>query len=247
MRIGAMQMRLSTDLKTNLKTIENGLVKAADHGVEVLNFPETCLTGYLFDSFLDVKNEDIAGSIDYLAGLSQEKGVSIIVGTPFWDNKRCFNSVAVLLADGRRYMYHKINLVSYEQDYFVPGSETVTFTINQVTFGTIICRDQNFPALARRIKDAGAQVLFISCAHFYSPPEARLKIEKNRALPIVRAYENGIFVCKANAIGTFRGKINLGHSIIVAPNGVVISEAGETQEEMLFFDIDPAFDWRWAK
>ena len=247
MRIGAMQMRLSTDLKTNLKTIENWLVKAADHGVEILNFPETCLTGYLFDSFSDVKNEDITRSIDYLSGLSQEKGVSIIVGTPFWDNKRCFNSVAVILADGRRYMYHKINLVSNEQDYFVPGSETVTFTINQVTFGTIICRDQNFPALARRIKDAGAQVLFISCAHFYSPSEARLKIEKNRALPIVRAYENEMFVCKANAIGTFRGTINLGHSIIVAPNGVVVSEAGETQEEMLFFDIDPSFDWRWAK
>ena len=247
MRIGAMQMRLSTDLKTNLKTIENWLVKAADHGVEILNFPETCLTGYLFDSFSDVKNEDITRSIDYLSGLSQEKKVSIIVGTPFWDNKRCFNSVAVILADGRRYMYHKINLVSNEQDYFVPGSETVTFTINQVTFGTIICRDQNFPALARRIKDAGAQVLFISCAHFYSPSEARLKIEKNRALPIVRAYENEMFVCKANAIGTFRGTINLGHSIIVAPNGVVVSEAGETQEEMLFFDIDPSFDWRWAK
>jgi predicted amidohydrolase len=247
MKIGAMQMRLSTDLKTNLKTIENWLVKAADHGVEILNFPETCLTGYLFDSFSDVKNEDITRSIDYLSGLSQEKGVSIIVGTPFWDNKRCFNSVAVLLADGRRYMYHKINLVSNEQDYFVPGSETVTFKINQVTFGTIICRDQNFPELARRIKDAGAQVLFISCAHFYSPSEARLKIEKNRALPIVRAYENEMFVCKANAIGTFRGTINLGHSIIVAPNGVVVSEAGETQEEMLFFDIDPSFDWRWAK
>jgi predicted amidohydrolase len=247
MKIGAMQMRLSTDLKTNLKTIENWLVKAADHGVEILNFPETCLTGYLFDSFSDVKNEDITRSIDYLSGLSQEKGVSIIVGTPFWDNKRCFNSVAVLLADGRRYMYHKINLVSNEQDYFVPGSETVTFKINQVTFGTIICRDQNFPELARRIKGAGAQVLFISCAHFYSPSEARLKIEKNRALPIVRAYENEMFVCKANAIGTFRGTINLGHSIIVAPNGVVVSEAGETQEEMLFFDIDPSFDWRWAK
>jgi predicted amidohydrolase len=56
-----------------------------------------------------------------------------------------------------------------------------------------------------------------------------------------------MFVCKANAIGTFRGTINLGHSIIVAPNGVVVSEAGETQEEMLYFDIDPSFDWRWGK
>jgi predicted amidohydrolase len=246
MRIGAMQMRLSTNLETNLKKIEKSMAKAAEQGVEILNFPETCLTGYLFESFLNVKNKDINNSIDHLSAQSQEKGVSIIVGTPYWENKQWFNSVAVLLADGRRYIYHKINLVSYEQDYFVPGSETVTFTINQMTFGTIICRDQNFPELSRRIKDAGAQAMFISCAHFYAPPEARLKIEKNRALPIVRAYENEIFVCKANAIGTFRGTINLGHSMIVAPNGVVVSEAGETQEELLHFDIDPSFDWRWA-
>ena len=247
MRIGAMQMRLSVDLETNLNTIEHWLGKAADHGVEILNFPETCLTGYLFDAFLNVKRDDVTSSMEYLARQSQEKGVGIIVGTPYWENKRCFNSVAVLLADGRRYVYHKINLVPYEQDYFVPGSEAVTFKINQVTFGTIICRDQNFPALSRRIKDAGAQVLFISCAHFYPPPEARLKIEKNRALPIVRAYENEMFVCKANAIGTFGGTISLGHSMIVAPNGVVVCEAGETQEEMLLFDLDPSFDWRWAK
>jgi predicted amidohydrolase len=246
MRIGAMQMRLSTDLKTNLNNIESCMVMAAEHGVEILNFPETCLTGYLFESFLNLKNEDITNSIGRLSALAQEKGVSIIVGTPYWENKQWFNSVAVLLADGRQYLYHKINLVSYEQDYFVPGSEIATFTINQMTFGTIICRDQNFPELARRIKDAGAHVMFISCAHFYAPPEARLKIEKNRALPIVRAYENEIFVCKANAIGTFRGTINLGHSMIVAPNGVIVSEAGETQEELLHFDVDPSFDWRWA-
>jgi predicted amidohydrolase len=246
MRIGVMQMRLSTDLKTNLANIERCMVMAAEQGVEILNFPETCLTGYLFESFLNVKHEDITNSIGHLAALAQEKGVGVIVGTPYWENKKWFNSIAVLLADGRRYIYHKINLVSYEQDYFVPGSEIVTFTINQITFGTIICRDQNFPELARRIKDAGAQVMFISCAHFYAPPEARLKIEKNRALPIVRAYENEIFVCKANAIGTFRGTINLGHSMIVAPNGVIVSEAGETQEELLHFDIDPSFNWRWA-
>ena len=247
MRIGAIQMRLASDVKTNLHNIERWLVKAADYGVEILNFPETSLTGYIFDSFLKIKKEDITSSIDRLSKLSREIGIGIIVGTPIWENNQFYNSVAVLLADGRRYVYHKINLVSYERDYFVPGTETVTFTINQVTFGTIICRDQNFPELIQRIKNAGAQVLFISCAHFYSPPEARLKIEKNRALPIVRAYENEIFVCKSNAIGSLGGKINLGHSIIVAPNGVVISEAGETQEEMLFFDIDPSFEWSWIK
>ena len=98
---------------------------------------------------------------------------------------------------------------------------------------------------ARRYKEAGAQVLLISCSHFYAPNEARLKIDKNRALPIARASENQSFVFLANPVGTIQGRISLGKSMIVGPNGIVLSEAGETQEELLAIDIDPSFDWSW--
>ena len=165
-------------------------------------------------------------------------GISAVVGTPYRMGERLFNSVVVLLADGRKLLYHKNRLVSYEEAYFVPGKEILTFDLGELRFGTIICRDQNSPGLANRIKKDGAHVLFISCAHFYPPPEARLKVDKNRAFPIARALENGLFVCKANAIGTYRGRVNLGHSMIVGPNGVVIAEAGENEEELLTFDID---------
>jgi predicted amidohydrolase len=159
---------------------------------------------------------------------------------------RLFNSVVVLVADGRRFLYHKHNLVSYEEDYFVPGNDLLTFDIATLRFGTIICRDQNFPRLAQRIKEEGAHVLFISCAHFYPPMEARLKVEKNRALPIARACENGVFVSKANAVGSYRGRISLGHSLLIGPNGVVISEAGETEERLLAFDINELdLEWSW--
>ena len=155
--------------------------------------------------------------------------------------------MAALLADGRRLLYHKTHLVSYEKEYFSPGSDVLTFELGTLTVGTMICRDQSFPELAARIRDAGARVLFISCAHYYPPMAARLKVDKNRALPIARACENGFFVCKANAVGSYRGEINLGHSMIVGPNGVVIAEAGETKEELLAFDIDETrLDWGWG-
>jgi predicted amidohydrolase len=64
-------------------------------------------------------------------------------------------------------------------------------------------------------------------------------------LPIARASENQFFVFLANAVGTIQGRISLGKSMIVGPNGIVLSEAGETQEELLAIDIDPSFDWSW--
>jgi predicted amidohydrolase len=246
MKIGAAQIRLYPDLERNLNNIGHWMRMANEQGVVILNFPETSLTGYLFEAFSHVKQADIDSGIDTLGALAQQLGISAVVGSPYWVDEALFNSVVVLRADGKRFLYHKNNLVSYEKAYFVAGKETVAFELEGLKFGTLICRDQNSSSLAHRIREEGTNVLFISCAHFYSPMEARLKIEKNRALPIVRAYENGLFVCKANAVGSYGGRVSLGHSLIVGPNGVVIGEAGETNEELLTFDIDKLnLDWSW--
>jgi len=246
LKIAAAQIHLYQEVERNLENITAWAKKARAQGVDLVSFPETSLTGYLFDGFSQLNAKEVNRAIDDLQGLALELGINLVVGTPYWVEDRLYNSVAVLLADGRRLLYHKTHLVSYEQEYFAAGSDSLTFELGTLTVGTIICRDQNSPELAGNIRDSGARVLFISCAHYYAPMEARLKVDKNRALPIARSCENGFFVCKANAVGSYRGQINLGHSMIVGPNGVVITEAGETQEELITFDIDETrLDWRW--
>lgn len=246
MKIAAAQIHLYPKVAQNLENITNWTRKAKDRGVDLVNFPETSLTGYLFEGFNQLDAEEVNSAIDQLAALARELGINLLVGTPYWVGDYFYNSVVALLADGRKFLYHKTHLVSYEKEYFAAGSETLTFDLGTLNVGIIICRDQSFPDLSARIRDAGARILFISCAHYYPPMVARLKVDKNRALPIARACENGFFVCKANAVGSYRGEINLGHSIIVGPNGVVIAEAGETQEELLTFDVDETrLDWRW--
>lgn len=245
LRIGAVQLRLYPNIRKNIDNIRHWLNQAGAQGLDLVNFPETSLTGYIIEMFPEINQDDIERGLDELQEIASKLSLGVIMGTPFRDGSILFNSVAVLLPDGRRYLYHKRNLVSYEKQYFSPGNQPLAFEYKGGTFATIICRDQSFPVLASDAKQQGVQVLFISCAHYYSPTEARLKIDKNRALPIARASENGFFVCKANSIGTHYGKINLGHSLIVAPNGVVICEAGETDETLLSFEIDPSTDWSW--
>ena len=247
MKIAAAQIHLYPKVAQNLENIMAWAKTAKARGVDLVCFPETSLTGYLFEGFNQLDAGEVNSAIDQLEELARELEIDLLVGTPCWVGDRFYNSVVALLADGRRLFYHKTHLVSFEKEYFSAGSDLLTFELGALTVGTIICRDQNFPELASRIRNAGARVLFISCAHYYPPMVARLKVDKNRALPIARACENGFFVCKANAVGSYRGEINLGHSIIVGPNGVVIAEAGETQEELLTFDIDEKrLDWRWG-
>ncbi len=244
-RIGAVQLRLYPDIHKNIENMNRWMNRAAEQGLDLLNFPETSLTGYIPEIFTTVKQEEIEEGLDELHSAASKLSLGIIVGTPFRYRNALYNSLAVLLPDGRRFLYHKRNLVSYEKAYFASGNQPLVLEYAGLTFSTIICRDQSFPELASDAKKQGAGALFISCAHYYSPAEARLKIDKNRALPIARAYENVFFVCKANAVGSHGGRISQGHSIIVAPNGVVICEAGETDETLLSFDTDPQVDWSW--
>ena len=106
-----------------------------------------------------------------------------------------------------------------------------------VKCGLIICRDQNDPRLVQEYARAGAKVVFLLAAHYYPSAEARRKLDKNRALPIARAVENGLFVAKANAIGFQDEYVSLGHSMIVDPEGSVVCEADEKEEKLLYHDL----------
>ena len=246
MKFGAAQISLVADMAANQAKIADYMRKAASDGLDVVVFPEAALTGYITDVFAKLDSSTVDTALAELSGLAKELGITALVGTPFRDKDgMLYNSAALLKPDGETSVYHKQYLVSYEAEYFEPGSELLVFEAGGVTCGVIVCRDQSFPLLSKAVRDAGAQVMFICCAHYYRPNEARLKIEKNRALPIARASENKMMVCKANAVGAQDGMVNLGHSIIVGANGVVIREAGENQEELITFDLDPLADWSW--
>jgi predicted amidohydrolase len=113
----------------------------------------------------------------------------------------------------------------------------LSFEVAGVKCGLLICRDQNDPRLVQEYARVDTKVVFLLAAHYYPPPEARRKIDKNRALPIARAVENGLFVAKANAVGFQGDYVSLGHSMIVDPEGSVLCEADEKEETLLYHDL----------
>jgi predicted amidohydrolase len=69
-------------------------------------------------------------------------------------------------------MYHKINLTSSETVYFDRGTSPLTFPLKDITFGVLICRDQNDAMLTRKYKTVGDDALVILAAYFYESREA---------------------------------------------------------------------------
>ena len=60
---------------------------------------------------------------------------------------------------------------------------------------------------------------------------------KNRAIPITRAVENGVYVLLSNFVGSHLGMVSLGNSLIADPDGAVVSSAGESEESLLSVSI----------
>lgn len=111
-----------------------------------------------------------------------------------------------------------------------PAAAPLVVTVAGLQVGVMTCYDLRFPESARRLVDAGAQVLVVPAAW----AAGRGKVEQWRILAQARAIEN---VSAVVAVGQ-AGKGVSGHSLLVAPDGSVAIELGDTPAYRTA-DIDP--------
>lgn len=103
-------------------------------------------------------------------------------------------------------------------------------------FGILICYDVEFPENVRRLARAGVDVVLVPTALPASDHDAFIA----RKLVPVRAFENQVFLAYADHCGADERFAYAGLSVIVAPDGTLLAEAGETGEALLVAEIDPS-------
>lgn len=237
--MGVVQMRVTTNLDTNTKTIISHLRQASARRISLLCFPECSLSGYIINhEKLDY--ESIYQSVIELQKESDRFNISLLIGTPWRSRSKFFNAAFVIKPkSGIIRKYYKTDLTEYDRKYFSKGTTSTCpyWTHQGIKCGVLICRDQNNPRLAHRYKRNRVNVLFYLSSHHYSRREALDKERRNRSFPIVRAAENMMYVAKSDAVGEQNGLISLGSSIIVDPVGRVIAEAVNGQEKLLLLSI----------
>jgi predicted amidohydrolase len=122
-----------------------------------------------------------------------------------------------------RATYRKIHLYDSfgyrESDRLTGGPlEPAVVDVAGWRVGLMTCYDLRFPELARRLVDAGAEVIVVPAA--WLPGER--KVEHWRTLLAARAIENTCFV-----VGAGQPEPRYcGHSVVVGPLGQVLAEAG---------------------
>ena len=112
----------------------------------------------------------------------------------------------------------------------------MTFVLDGVDCGIIICYEIRFPEWSRKQALAGTKILFV-------PAEWPLpRVGHWRVLNQARAIENQIFVVAVNGCGeAMKDQQNAGNSMIIDPLGNLLADAGAMPEEkMIMADVDLA-------
>lgn len=122
-----------------------------------------------------------------------------------------------------------------ESATYEPGERAVTADVEGLKLGLTICYDLRFPQLYRRLAQAGAAFISVPAAFTRPTGEAHWRL-----LLQARAIETGCFVLAPAQCGEHaEGRKTWGHSLIVAPWGEVLAEAGEAPA-IITARIDPA-------
>jgi predicted amidohydrolase len=126
-----------------------------------------------------------------------------------------------------------------ESEGYRPGNCAV---LAETAFGKVgmsVCYDLRFPALYRRLAQAGAQILTVPAAFNHITGVAHWEV-----LLRARAIETGCFVLAPAQTGFHperegKGRRTHGHSLAVAPWGEVLGDGG-TEAGVTFVDLDLA-------
>ena len=154
------------DKRANLETVRRFASQAAARGVQLLCFPECCITGYWFLRKLSRERlselaEPVFGgpSSTELAELAGRHGMTIGAGlVEAGENGKYYNTYVVAMPDGGMRRHRKLH--AFENDHIASGDEFTVFdTPHGFRAGVLICYDVNVIENARITALMGAEVL----------------------------------------------------------------------------------------
>lgn len=248
-RAACIQLRSSDDIAANIAETVRMVREAAARGAQFIATPENTTLmapdggAKLAQSFDEAHDP----ALPVFSDLAKELKVWLLIGSlaiKVSDTKTANRSFLFAPNGAIAARYSKIHLfdvalasgeVYRESNTVAGGDEAVVANTDFGPVGLSICYDLRFPQLYRRLAQTGAFLFTVPSAFTVPTGEAHWHV-----LLRARAIENGAFVIAPAQGGTHaNGRKTYGHSLIVAPWGEVLAEAG-TEPGVILAEIDPA-------
>ncbi len=226
------------EVDRNLEHIERVVAEAATAGAGLVVLPEAAVTGYVFenlDEALTVAQRAVAVAEQRLADAAVGAGVALIVGTLEAEAREVFNTALIFTGDGRRFRYRKMHLPYLGVDRFAtPGPDAPeVYDLAGMRVGVLICYDLRFPEAARICALEGADLVAL-------PTNWPVGVQFHPGIfAPARAAENHVYLLACDRVGEERGTTFIGRSMLLDYNGKELAVASDTEEAILFGDVDP--------
>ena len=248
LRIAVCQLNLHVgDLGGNKEKIITAYKQAESATADIAIFPELAVCGYppedllLKSAFveevqktLETISREINSCVAVIGFVSGEEAAADPV-------RRTSNSAAIC-ANGQIYgIYNKRALPDYgvfdEERYFSPGKgKAPIFEINGVNVGVTICEDLWLPnGVIDELATNGAQIVLNLNASPYELGKIQTRLEVLQQ----RIQEAKIPIVYVNQVGGQDELIFDGGSMVIAPDGNVLSNAPQFEETVIIADIEP--------
>jgi predicted amidohydrolase len=166
-RVAAVQFQhASGDKAYNLRRIRDFVREASGRGVEIIAFPEMCISGYWHTRKLSREEMEALAepvpdgpSTRELLDLSREAGMTIGAGLiERAEDGHLYNTYAVAMPDGSWARHRKLH--AFVSPYLSSGNEYTVFdTPHGCRVGVLICYDNNIVENARATALLGAEIL----------------------------------------------------------------------------------------
>ena len=260
MKTGIIQLRCTEDVQANRKHLEENIARAAAMGAELVVLQELHDSLY-FCQVESTDNFDLAVSIpspvtEHYASLAKRHGIVLV--TSLFEKRAAglyHNTAVVFEKDGSiagryRKMHIPDDPAYYEKFYFTPGD--LGFHPIQTSVGRLgvqVCWDQWYPEGARLMALQGADMLIYPTAIGFestdTPDEQARQREAWITVQRGHAVANGLPVVSVNRVGyepdpsqQTNGIHFWGSSFVAGPQGEILHQASQTEEEVTVVDID---------
>ena len=166
-RVATVQFEhASGDKGANRRTIRRFVADAADRGVEIIAFPECCITGYWFLRKLSrEKLAELAEPVpdgpasQELMGLARRHGMTIGAGLiEVASDGRMFNTYVVAMPNGQFACHRKLH--TFVNEHLCSGDDYTVFDApHGCRLGVLTCYDNNLCENVRITALKGAEIL----------------------------------------------------------------------------------------
>ncbi len=233
------------DTNRNLERHRQWVDQAVKAGVQLLVFPELSLTGY----FLKDLVPEIAISLDSplmkeLLHLSTD--LDLVVGVVLEEPDHRYFNASLYLSRGKLvHLHRKVYLPTYgmfdEQRYLASGDRFRSFKTGYGRAGMLICEDIWHLSSAYVLSLEGVELIICPSA---SPgrgitTDEKLGTAESYGL-LCRTYAQFLttFFVYCNRVGFEDGANFWGGSMVIGPNGELLAQSGNADEELVVATID---------